>query len=49
MWPIDVFTCYGVAGAGSLVGLGLISQIRTDQNRVRSALDLYRSTFGYFG
>ena len=45
MWPIDVFTCYGVAGAGSLVGLGLISQIRTDQNRVRSALDMYRWAF----
>lgn len=45
MLAIDVFTCYGAAGAGSLVGLGLISQIRTDQNRVRTALTLYRWAF----
>jgi diguanylate cyclase (GGDEF)-like protein len=45
MLAIDVFTCYGAAGAGSLVGLGLISQIRTDQNRVRTALALYRWAF----
>ena len=45
MLTLDVFTCYGVAGAGSLVGLGLISQIRTDQNRVRMALQLYRWAF----
>jgi diguanylate cyclase (GGDEF)-like protein len=45
MLAIDVFTCYGAAGAGSLVGLGLITQIRTDQNRVRIALDLYRWAF----
>ena len=45
MLAIDVFTCYGVAGAGSLVGMGLISQIRTDQSRVRGALDLYRWAF----
>ena len=43
MLAINVFTGYGVAGAGSRVGMGLIEQIRTDQSRVRGALDLYRS------
>ncbi|MBP7132576.1 MAG: GGDEF domain-containing protein [Aquabacterium sp.] len=45
MLSIDVFTCYAVAGAGSLVGLGLMTQIRTDQNRVRVALSLYHWAF----
>lgn len=45
MWSIDIFSCYAVAGAGSLVGLGLMSLIRTDQPRVRYALGLYRWAF----
>lgn len=42
MLGVDVFTCYGVAGVGSLVGFGLISQITTDQHRLQVALRLYR-------
>jgi diguanylate cyclase (GGDEF)-like protein len=42
MLPIDVFTCYAVAGAGSLAGLGLIAMIRTDQPRIAQALRLFR-------
>lgn len=42
MVAVDVFTCYGVAGIGSLVGVGLISQISTDQIRLQIALRLYR-------
>jgi diguanylate cyclase (GGDEF)-like protein len=45
MLAIDVPTCYSVAGAGSLVGLGLISLIRTEQPRMREALALYRWAF----
>ncbi len=42
---IDVFTCYTLAGAGSLFGLGLISLVRTEHPRVRRALWLYRLAF----
>lgn len=42
MLSIDVYTCYAVAGAGSLVGLGLMAMIRTDQPRVTYALGLFR-------
>jgi len=42
MLSIDVYTCYAVAGAGSLAGLGLIAMIRTDQPRVTYALGLFR-------
>jgi diguanylate cyclase (GGDEF)-like protein len=42
MLSIDVYTCYAVAGAGSLAGLGLIGMIRTDQPRVSYALALFR-------
>lgn len=45
MLSIDVFTCYVLAGAGSLVGFGLISLVRTDQPRTRQALLLYRFAF----
>lgn len=45
MAAIDVFTCYTLAGAGSLFGLGLISLVRTDQSRVRWAMWLYRVAF----
>lgn len=45
MLTLDVFTCYAAAGAGSLVGLGLISLIHTDQPRVRTALRLYQWAF----
>lgn len=42
MLSIDVYTCYAVAGAGSLVGLGLLSMVRTDQARMTYALGLFR-------
>jgi diguanylate cyclase (GGDEF)-like protein len=42
MLSIDVFTCYAVAGAGSLAGLGLLAMVRTEQARVRYALGLFR-------
>lgn len=42
MLSIDVYTCYAVAGAGSLVGLGLLAMIRTEQARVSYALGLFR-------
>lgn len=42
MLSIDVYTCYAVAGVGSLAGLGLIGMIRTDQQRVSYALALFR-------
>jgi len=45
MQAIDVFTCYTLAGAGSLVGLGLISLVRAEQPRVRKALRLYQLAF----
>ena len=45
MPAIDVFTCYTLAGAGSLVGLGLISLVRVEHPRVRRALWLYRLAF----
>jgi diguanylate cyclase (GGDEF)-like protein len=46
MLLIDIFTCYAVAGVGSVVGLGLISLIQTDQPRVAHALNIYRWAFG---
>lgn len=42
MLSIDVYTCYAVAGAGSLVGLGLLAMVRTEQARVSYALGLFR-------
>ncbi|MDI1349406.1 GGDEF domain-containing protein [Aquabacterium sp.] len=45
MASIDVFTCYTLAGAGSLFGLGLISLVRVESPRVRRALWLYRLAF----
>ncbi|RTL33656.1 MAG: GGDEF domain-containing protein [Burkholderiales bacterium] len=42
MLSIDVYTCYAVAGAGSLVGLGLLAMVRTEQARVTYALGLFR-------
>lgn len=42
MLLIDVYTCYAIAGAGSLAGLGLIGMIRTDQQRMNYALGLFR-------
>lgn len=45
MASIDVFTCYTLAGAGSLFGLGLISLVRAENPRVRRALWLYRLAF----
>jgi diguanylate cyclase (GGDEF)-like protein len=42
MLSLDVYTCYAVSGAGSLLGLGLIGMIRTDQPRVNYALGLFR-------
>lgn len=46
MLVIDILTCYAVAGVGSLVGLGLIGLIQTDQPRLIHALNLYRWAFG---
>jgi len=45
MLSVDIFSCYAVAGVGSLVGLGLISLIQTEQPRVSYALFLYRCAF----
>ena len=45
MSGIDVYTCYALAGAGSLIGLGLIMQVRTEHPRIRRALLLYRLAF----
>ncbi|MGH6646185.1 GGDEF domain-containing protein [Aquabacterium sp.] len=45
MFSVDIFSCYAVAGVGSLVGLGLISLIQTEQPRVSYALFLYRCAF----
>lgn len=45
MPAVDVLTCYALAGAGSLVGLGLILLVRTDDPRTRQALLLYRMAF----
>lgn len=45
MLTTDIFTCYAVAGGGSLIGLGLMSLIRTSQPRVRDAVTLYRWAF----
>jgi diguanylate cyclase (GGDEF)-like protein len=42
---IDVFSCYATGGAGALLGLGLITLIRTDQPRIAQALRLYRWAF----
>lgn len=45
MLSVDIFSCYAVAGVGSLVGLGLISLVQTEQPRVSYALFLYRCAF----
>lgn len=45
MQSIDVFTCYTLAGAGSLVGLLLVSLVRVAHPRLRRALWLYRMAF----
>jgi diguanylate cyclase (GGDEF)-like protein len=45
MHSIDVFTCYAIAGAGSLFGLGLLSLVRAEQPRLRQALWIYRLAF----
>lgn len=45
MLVVDVFTCFAVSGAGSLLGLGLMHLLRSDQPRVRDALRLYRLGF----
>ncbi|MDE2400292.1 MAG: GGDEF domain-containing protein [Burkholderiales bacterium] len=45
MLSVDIFSCYAVAGVGSLVGLALMSLIRTEQPRVSYALFLYRWAF----
>lgn len=45
MSVIDVYTCYALAGAGSLIGLGLILLVRTEHPRIRRALRLYRAAF----
>jgi diguanylate cyclase (GGDEF)-like protein len=42
---IDVYTCYALAGAGALIGLGLIMLVRTEHPRIRRALWLYRAAF----
>lgn len=42
MLSIDVYTCYAVAGAGSLAGLGLLAMVRTEHARVNYALALFR-------
>jgi diguanylate cyclase (GGDEF)-like protein len=39
---LDVYTCYAVSGVGAMLGLGLLSMIRTDQPRVTYALGLFR-------
>ncbi|MFZ4552162.1 MAG: GGDEF domain-containing protein [Aquabacterium sp.] len=45
MQSTDIFTCYSISGGGSLVGLGLMSLLRTRQPRVREAVSLYRLAF----
>ena len=45
MATVDIFTCYAIAGVGALVGLGLMSLVRTDQPRIRQAAQLYRWAF----
>lgn len=45
MLVVDTYTCYAVSGAGSLLGLGLMHLLRSDQPRVREALRLYRLGF----
>lgn len=45
MYSVDIFSCYAVAGVGSLVGLGLMFLIHTEQPRVAYALLLYRWAF----
>lgn len=45
MSVIDVYTCYALAGGGSLIGLGLVSLVRTEHPRIRRALLLYRAAF----
>lgn len=49
MGAIDVYTSYVAAGAGALVGFGLVSLVRTDQPRIRQALNLYRWAFACLG
>ncbi|MBI5334802.1 MAG: GGDEF domain-containing protein [Burkholderiales bacterium] len=45
MLAVDVYTCYAVSGAGSLLGLGLMHLLCSDQPRVREALRLYKLGF----
>lgn len=45
MQSIDVFTCYTIAGAGSLFGLGLLSLVRVEHPRLQQALWIYRLAF----
>ena len=45
MAGVDIFTSYALAGAGALVGLGLMGLVRTDQPRIRQAVHLYRAAF----
>jgi len=49
MLSIDIFTCYAIAGFGSLIGLGLLFLVQTDQPRVAHALNIYRWAFGSLG
>lgn len=46
MLVVDILTCYAVAGFGSLVGVGLIGLVQTDQPRLMHALNIYRWAFG---
>lgn len=46
MLVVDILTCYAVAGVGSVVGLGLMGFIHTDQPRLIHALNIYRWAFG---
>jgi len=45
MFTIDMFTCFAIAGVGSLVGWGLMSLVHTEQPRVAYAVALYRWAF----
>lgn len=45
MLLIDILTCYATAGIGSVVGLGLLALIQTDQPRIMHALNIYRWAF----
>lgn len=45
MIVVDVYTCFAVSGAGSLLGLALMHLLRGDQPRMQEALRLYRIGF----